>query len=839
MTYEEINQKLHADPSLLCDGWRRGASGKWINSRHVTRKGSPAAKGKQGSYILPSRDCVFDGASGEAESFIAFYARQNGLPFHRGGWTTDAERKDNRRAWAELARACGGSLDDGAEAEEKWQAKQKKLNRLQDIYAESIKNRKQPEGEEKGRVREVLDYFTNDRGWTMAEIEAAGIGVLPQLKARMEGLDERFCAVIPIYADGRLVDLKLRNLAATTADKYRNISGAQLSSFAYLTATFDSKATTAYICEGELDALRCHTRGLTCFASQGGGNLANNNKLKEVKQRGWLKLIFIADNDADGQGLRYAINGALAAEQMGLEASLVTIDGAKDADEYITAHPNAALVCLLNDRPAATIAAEHLLNNLGGSYADFYEDAEALYCAVRPHLRKGLEDALTAADDKLQSHFNAYAADVIEELRDAAKHADKQADKEEAEKRRKEASDLYSKAAELAGKGKADEAKKLADKAQEVASAAKIDLTKYSVDLITALNEIDTEGIPTDVTFDDGVQWTLPRKGLSINAARTGHGKTRMMENLTVNTLRWLIRENKDEAIVYFVIEEAVGSILSHLVSIAANSKLIDGNNFAAVAQYARLRDESARKEEMEKLSRALASKPNFSALEEARTLIAEALQTHRLYVIAERNIEKMIAVCKAIEAEERPIAAAFIDYAQKVTTLEAAKDLRLRIDSVTNRLTDYKLATNIAFVMGAQLNREVKSPLEMDEGNLAEASFLEQATDDLTLSFNSAKTYADDKYGSTASELKTRLEQLGYTHGLPGMIVLLHPKARLSDIGGAAVLDFNGATGKIQQSKQSESIINNRRKQIAENAAKAEEAKTRGFVDETEELIF
>lgn len=850
MTYEELNQMVHNNPDILCKGWRRGLNGKWINENHVTRDDNPRAKGKQGSYILPDRDCVFDGADNTPESFIAIYARLHGLSFHSGGWATEEQRDENRQAWKALAAAYGETLDIDENVEARWAETQRKLSRIKDIYAASLTNRREPlDDVEWERVENVLKYFTEDRGWALEEVDAAGIGVLPKQTAEQERLDADFSVVIPILSDGQLIDLKFRNIAATNKGKYRNIGGARLTSFAYVTPNPDNRNKAAYICEGELDALRCQVAlGLTCFAARGGANMADSNKLEELRLRGWKRLIFIADNDE--AGLNYALAGVLNAERMGLSAGLAVFGGAKDADEFITTDKDKARECFLKPREASEVAkatAKKLLLNLGTHYRAFYGSILSLYSIVPPHLRKGIEDAINGADKALQAHFNTYAKDVIEELRAAATNKDAQREKEEARKTAEKAAELLAKATEAAKSGKADIATDLSNQANKVLSAAKeetLTLDDIFQSFDTIINKPAPVGIPMGIFLSDEEEWKLYRNSLQFIGARTGHGKTRIMENFAIRTLEYLEEEGIDESVLYFAIEEPDRAILSHLLSIKADVELSPHENFLNVAKYARAETAEERqnmikicdsfkvsKEESRRIKEALKQadaknelklgycgdkkeEPTFKetvvrfryeTLNSATSYIKAAMDEGRLRIGNVGNIERIIKICDKWTEQRKPIAAIFIDYLQRATTNTPAREIRARIEAICTRLMDYKLHTNAAIVAGAQLNREVFSPVEMAEDNLAEASFIEHTADDIYLGYLSAKTYPGTKWDTDLDRI--RFEELGFKYGEPGKQAWVHAKSRTSGSGGIAVLDFNGATGKISKAEASSTL--------------------------------
>lgn len=841
---------VHNNPDILCEGWRRGLNGKWINENHVTRDDSHRAKGKQGSYILPDRDCVFDGADNTPESFIAIYARLHGIPFHSGGWATEEQRDENRQAWKALAAAYGETLDIDENVEARWAETQRKLSRIKDIYAASLRNRREPlDDGERERVENVFNYFTEDRGWTLEEVDAAGIGVLPKQTAEQERLDSDFSVVIPILSDGQLIDLKFRNIAAQAKGKYRNIGGARLTSFAYVTPNTDNKDNAAYICEGELDALRCRVAlGLTCFAARGGANMADSYKLEELKLRGWKRLVFIADNDE--AGLNYALAGVLNAERMGLSAGLVVFSGAKDADEFITTDKDKAYKCFSTPREASEVAeatAKKLLLNLGTYYKGFYDSILSLYSAVPPHLRKGIEDAINGAEEALQAHYNTYAADVIEELRAAATDEDKRKEQEDARKTAEKAAELLTKATNAAKRGETNIAASLSNQANEMLNAAKeetlsLDDIFHSFD--TIINKPAPVGIPMGIFLSDEEEWKLYRSSLQFIGARTGHGKTRIMENFAIRTLEYLEKEGIDESVLYFAIEESDYSILSHILTIKADVELTPHENFLNVMKYARAETAEERqnmiricgsfkasKEENIRIKEALEQadaenelkfgycggkkegadfkeavrKIRYEKLNSATSYIKAAMNEGRLRIGNVGNIERIIKICDKWAEQRKPIAVIFIDYLQRATTNTPAREIRARIEAICTRLMDYKLHTNAAIVAGAQLNREVFSPVEMAEDNLAEASFIEHTADDIYLGYLSSKTYPGSKWDTDPD--RVRFEELGFKYGEPGKQAWIRAKSRTSGSGGIAVLDFNGATGKISGAEASSTL--------------------------------
>lgn len=839
MSIDDINQAIVENPNILCDGWKLLPSGKWRNSCHVIREGMPRATGGQGSYIYPNIPVIFDGADSDTRmSFAAFYAQLHHLPFHHGDKTSE-QINDNHRVWHELAGLVGGDFKYDRKEDDDYRTRQEKLSSIQTLYNDSVNNMSAPTGAETGRVDAIRAYFGQVRGWSDELIERAGIGALRASKAAEYNLDPRFNVVIPVICDGMLVGLKFRNLNDTNGDRYRNMVGARLTDFAYIGKN-KKTAGTAYLCEGEFDAIRMRLAGgLPCFASQGGANMSDHTKLLGIKQRGWTALVIIADNDANGKGAEYALTAALEAEKVGLEARVVErlSDDCKDADEFLRGHTIQELYDRLNAaKPFAISAAERLINGSGSYYHEFFGMLSTLYTSVRPHWHKSIDDIILANNDRLIELYNVYAKDVIAELSDTEKQ---ERDREREEALRKAAS-LYEDAAKLLRNGDVKAASVKIEKAnneREYAEDELMDDEDEGNDFDnTFINGTETQYIWTNIELrvpnvqDDAmgnIKWGVPIGGITSVCARTGHGKSRFLENVVIDASEQLPKES---CIMYFALEEKKINIYSHLVSIVCNRALsyqANISNINIIKGFAKgyvlndIGDERGKDILNDAINRIdakihmnISSKRtdaiNASYKEELKDRTAIAVDYVRGMCASRRliikdditNIEDVIEKVKRA-ARKRDVKLIIIDYLQLFDTEDRTSDAKQRMSAICKKLIALKKDCDAAIVCAAQLNRQVTSPLKMDVGNISDASDIEHCCDEVMFLFNSTFNFTGNDWETYDRDGKERLEGMGFTYGTPGTIYIRNVKSRSWMSGGEAVIKYNGRIGTLWQSTQ------------------------------------
>ena len=130
-------------------------------------------------------------------------------------------------------------------------------------------------------------------------------------------------------------------------------------------------------------------------------------------------------------------------------------------------------------------------------------------------------------------------------------------------------------------------------------------------------------------------------------------------------------------------------------------------------------------------------------------------------------------------------------------------------LTNVCNELMNLSVGTGLPIILGAQLNRDATlSPLDMKMQNIADASNIEHAANNIVLLWNSsfkADNSKDNSYLNKRGELTEaaqELERNGFRCGQSGQLFLLLEKNRNGERGLYTILDNDQATGELKRKK-------------------------------------
>ncbi len=292
-----------------------------------------------------------------------------------------------------------------------------------------------------------------------------------------------------------------------------------------------------------------------------------------------------------------------------------------------------------------------------------------------------------------------------------------------------------------------------------------------------------TIGTPTNYGFvrNNGEleQLILPSSSITFICGQTSHGKSRFLQNLALN-----VAQNKEDGLVlYFTFEEDKKAVYKELLNIYADMD-IAANNIRSIGSY--FRGKYYFKEGV--------SIAEFQAKE--RKFMEEIIQSGKLFIVEEDYDSTELILAIRTIARNKKIKAIFVDYAQ---LLNKAGNKASRPEELKEIGKDFLKLTkeiSVPVIMAAQLNREAKSPMEMHNQNISEASDLEKVANTIIMLWNSSfRPLNGSDYKNGIPELAER----GYNIGVAGKIYALLTKYRGGERGLDAILDFNGNTGSIR----------------------------------------
>ena len=766
----------------------------WKSKYHI---GGKASSDKDQSYIYKSGTKLHDN-NGEQMGIFDFAMTQFGTDF--------------METLKRLADICNIPLPDvDPEYAKRIEAAKKRMDALN----ASMKRQQAALFTPEGKV--VLDYLHNKRGYTDETIKAMGLGYLSANEAaKLNELGEElptyiadFPLSIPYTSRNKLRGFKFRYVteeakAKYGKDKYRNTKSlnGKMKALPFLYSPNDIQ-DKVIIVEGELDALHAYAKGIKNIVATSGGALPGETLSLLMEGSPLKRVIFIPDNDENGNGYRYVENGIKIVEEKNLEAFVVTLpEGCKDADEYLAKKFDEDPTTLIDKAEKAVfwryekLIADTQKKHLGESLTDI-QDSE---------LKEAVFNLVNACKDetdrqRIIEHFaGAYGGgqNIVEAFKiEADKQRERKADKARADIA-KDAADTYS---QLVKEGKITEANSfmvevLAKQKQLGGIGTYGDLLKVPTRAERLARFRDKpEALETSYQFDRGgkpLPLTLPSGALSIIAAPTSHGKSTFLRNLALD----VAKRYDDKSVLYFTFEESEEDVIAQFTNTYVDALLHEESTkhpqLEAIVNYYRTgKTEYIKENVIEDFKR---KEEEFST---------DYLDSGRIRIFyRDYNLETLIDALE-FAVNHIPAKAIFVDYIQILRSQRLARQPRNeQLKEICISLKDFSVKYKLPVVLAAQLTREAKTPLRMDNSQMAESSDIEKAANTIICLWNSAfkaSTYGDKGQSKDETEELNRLEKEGFKLGTPGKIFAKLTKKRGSrGVGMYALLAFNGYSGKI-----------------------------------------
>lgn len=334
--------------------------------------------------------------------------------------------------------------------------------------------------------------------------------------------------------------------------------------------------------------------------------------------------------------------------------------------------------------------------------------------------------------------------------------------------------------------------------------------------------------IPTGYVFGIGKEQeelTLPNQALTVIAAQTSGGKTRMLQNIALRVAKYNTRNTQGETL-FFSLEEPATDVLIEMANIAHNQVLTVDGKPSKNADVIRNAQRALYKQSM-----ATTQEEKTQAFEEFAPLngvnaqrVAEEFET-ACQVIGEfwanylkpgRNIEhhdttqpllriygneefcNVKTMCDAVrtyQAQGGKIKAIFIDYLGMFRTTNH-DEMRLpkteRIERTLDALEWLAKEVNAPVVISAQLKREKDAtPWTLRNSSVADSADVERSCNTMVLLWNSREPFENQTE-------QANLAKAGFITGNGGKLFARMTKRRGGIRNGAAILNFAENTGAI-----------------------------------------
>ena len=207
---------------------------------------------------------------------------------------------------------------------------------------------------------------------------------------------------------------------------------------------------------------------------------------------------------------------------------------------------------------------------------------------------------------------------------------------------------------------------------------------------------------------------TIQPSSLVIVAGRPSHGKTTMM----LNMLRNMIENYPEKSFLFYSYEEKRQDILLKLIlSMTKPSDLIKKDGVSPLIQLM----EQLKKESLSESLHVIKQKIE-GWMKDGRLQIMTP--KYNVEILSTAIIDRVVSCNKT-----KPVASIFIDYVQKLSTIEQTVNRQQEVQKVCQTLLNTALNKEVkaAIILGAQVNREVKSLDTFNADNMREAGDIEQ----------------------------------------------------------------------------------------------------------------
>lgn len=549
-------------------------------------------------------------------------------------------------------------------------------------------------------------------------------------------IEEIKAALPPNGAAGR-VSITLREFGRIVGFKFRSVDGAEPK---YLNLEGYQKerhlpglkrGDNVVFVEGELDAMSAHSSGLLEVAALGGSALSEA-QIKRALSSGAKYLTLALDNDEPGrEATRRAVEALLRYKEK-TEASFTVFvcsypEDVKDLDELLRLPEGKekAAEMLQSRKAAANYLAEYFAyraRKIAAEHTGGRLDKDLL----RPYFKEELTSLWRLLPASETRYFEYLMGDILEDFfltwDEIRFEADTLRDIEAAKIYRQEAGKKSEEAAGLFKSGKSEEAEEML---KEIAEARR----RAGAGKFAGLQEVRTEEAlrehllnapPTlETSFKLGVDGRqtslkLPAGGISIFAARPGHGKSRILVNLALDVCTQYPGE-----VHYFTYEESAEKVtlkaLNAALSMDLSGPLCDTNEEALEAYFKEF-----------KLNMGV----DAGKFEVGKADFFELINKQRLNVhFSEMSAEGLVDAIRYLH-RRRKASAVFIDYIQLLNLEKVGRGINNRqeeVKAICNLLKDAARETGLPIILAAQFNREAKKPEDMALTNLREAGDIEQ----------------------------------------------------------------------------------------------------------------
>lgn len=790
---------------------------KWISSHYLN--GSPT-KGNNyrpdKTFIKESRINRAKEQGGDNIDLISLYMGFNGL------------NPDDNSQVAEAAKAICKIINlEFPEKEGDWVEAKRRQEVIEQSYERQVKALFSPEGET------VLRYLTKERGYSLELIRKMGLGYMSQKEGNFleESIKigyfknfEAFPLSIPYYSKGRLRGFKLRSIIPGQKDKYRNTGNLNglIKQNPFFLAPWNVKGgtdaeRTLIVVEGELDCLHAVAEGGENIIATAGSDGVTPEMATAIKEKGYTSVILTLDTDGAGQDMTEKNIITLAKE--GITVYVAKLPEAKDTDEYLNKHT-------IEDFKQVLFNCVEAVYFLFWREVDRYEKTSKsriefdkfVNTVIKLTLRVKSEILRGRILDALKAAYGVSGEEAYKGFRETADRLKAEAEKEKA---LKESDTALKAATALLSQGKEAAAKEKAGEALEAIKRAEGEdrlsfLLKDNTEELWERYKTPSKTLDTGYIFwkdkqkdpGDFQRLTFPAGGISVIGAATGHGKSKMLQSLTLDALeaKW-----EKGLILYITYEENEEQVNEQFLNALANVELTKrGGNaqLRIIDDYLRsfpsdpsiLEAGKATPKNAPTLNSGTDRKSNKEKFLEAEKKWKQLRQSERIRILKpEDNFLETLLDILNYAKEHLPLRAVFIDYIQELYIEDFKK---MRTDELKEIMVELELfaqKTKLPIIAGAQLKRETASPADLFNNMMDSSGWIERKASEIVLIWSSQHAIKGEEIKKIKDVIPDAEEATPFLSHHEGKLFLKVTKSRLIPINSTAIVKINGRTGRVE----------------------------------------
>jgi replicative DNA helicase len=264
---------------------------------------------------------------------------------------------------------------------------------------------------------------------------------------------------------------------------------------------------------------------------------------------------------------------------------------------------------------------------------------------------------------------------------------------------------------------------------------------------------------------------------ITLIAGRPSHGKTTFMFNLLLE----MSKQYPEEIFYFFTYEEPLKNIsiklLNRLIATDLSSHYRDlskPTNYEFLKSYIK------------------ANRKDIEAVEEGKRQLQELIDSQRIRIVDKNySVEELYNLLTYLNTRER-IGGVFIDYIQRMRTEKKTQEERTDLAHISNQVLQIAKDTGLAFIIGAQLNRDTKNRPTLE--NLKASGNLEEDANTVLSVYNESRENDETSEGVSLKgtrEVTLEIKAL---------------KNREGEVNKTATLIFDKYTGVIKENNSPES---------------------------------